>query len=135
MSKPTEKIYWKGIEELTNHIDFVKNAEAEFSIPEGQDFNSHSLNAGEGSNRRDFLKLLGFSVAAVSLAACETPVKHAVPFLNKPEEYDPSIANYYASSYFDGGNYCSILVKTREGRPIKIEGNTLSSITKAAQVL
>jgi molybdopterin-containing oxidoreductase family iron-sulfur binding subunit len=72
---------------------------------------------------------MGFGVAAVSLAACEAPVKHAIPLLNKPEEYDPGIANYYASSFYDGGDYCSILVKTREGRPIKIEGNKLSSVS------
>jgi molybdopterin-containing oxidoreductase family iron-sulfur binding subunit len=130
MSKPTEKIYWKGYEELTNDLEFVKNAEVEFSLPDDHTPNSLTLNGGDGSNRRDFLKILGFSVAAVSLAACETPVKHAIPFLNKPEEYDPSIANYYASSFYDGSSYCSVLVKTREGRPIKIEGNTLSSVTK-----
>ncbi|MCU0355853.1 MAG: molybdopterin oxidoreductase, partial [Cytophagales bacterium] len=49
---------------------------------------------------------------------------------NKPEEIEASIANYYASTYFDSdGDYSSVLVKTREGRPIKIEPNPLSSIT------
>ena len=80
--------------------------------------------------RRDFLKFLGFSVAAASLAACEAPVKKTIPYLIKPEEITPGVANYYASSYHDGYDYCSILVKTREGRPIKIEGNTRSGFTK-----
>jgi MoCo/4Fe-4S cofactor protein with predicted Tat translocation signal len=123
MSNTNQKVYWRGYEELTNDLEFVKNSEQEFNLP------SESENSGS-PDRRDFLKALGFSVAAVSLAACEAPVKHAIPFLNKPEEYDPGIANYYASSYYDGGDYCSILVKTREGRPIKIEGNLLSSVTK-----
>ena len=48
----------------------------------------------------------------------------------KPEEVVSGIANYYASSLIDGSEYCSILVKTREGRPIKIEGNELSALTK-----
>jgi molybdopterin-containing oxidoreductase family iron-sulfur binding subunit len=74
--------------------------------------------------------MLGFGVAAVSLAACESPVKKTIPYLNKPEDVEPTIANWYASTYTDGGDYASILVKTREGRPIKIEGNKLSSVSK-----
>jgi molybdopterin-containing oxidoreductase family iron-sulfur binding subunit len=114
-----ENRYWKGIEEYTNDTEFVKNAEKEFSdgMPE------------LGNNRRDFLKLMGFSIAAASLAACEAPIKKAIPYLNKPEELDPSIPNYYASTYYQGGDYASILVKTREGRPIKIDGNKLSKIS------
>ena len=123
MSINNEKIYWRGYEELTNDLEFVKNAESEFNMPGEEE---KSLLA----DRRDFLKAMGFGIAAVSLAACEAPVKHAIPLLNKPEEYDPGIANYYASSFFEGGDYCSILVKTREGRPIKIEGNKLSSVTR-----
>ncbi len=122
MSKENNSIYWRGYEELSNNLEFVKNAGSEFNIPGEEEQKS-------APDRRDFLKAMGFSVAAVSLAACEAPVKHAIPFLNKPEEYDPGIANYYASSYFDGGDYCAILVKTREGRPVKIEGNKLSSVS------
>ena len=115
------KIHWKGIEQLTNQLDFVKNTDKEFS-----DVPSEGISE---TNRRDFLKLLGFSMAAVSLAACEAPVKKAIPYLNKPENIDPTVPNYYASTYYDSnGGYSSILVKTREGRPIKIEGNNMSSI-------
>ncbi|TAE45095.1 MAG: 4Fe-4S dicluster domain-containing protein [Cytophagales bacterium] len=118
------KVYWKGIEELTNDVEFVKHAEKEFpqDLPETKQ--------GEENNRRDFLKLMGFSVAAASLVACEAPIKKAIPFLNKPENLDPSIPNYYASTYFEAGDYASVVVKTREGRPIKIEGNSLSTISK-----
>ncbi len=124
------KIYWKGIEELTNDVDFVKNAHKEFPdyLPVSEQ--SGKQEEGSGTNRRDFLKLMGFGVAAVSLAACEAPVKKAIPYLNKPEEIEASIANYYASTYAQDGEYCSILVKTREGRPIKIEGNELSKVTQ-----
>ncbi len=69
-------------------------------------------------------------MAAATLASCEAPVRKAIPYLNKPEEVDPGIANWYASTYFEGGDYNSVLVKTREGRPIKLEGNPLSPITK-----
>jgi MoCo/4Fe-4S cofactor protein with predicted Tat translocation signal len=118
----TTKKYWKGVEELKNDIGFVKNANREFNLDDIE--NDPSV------QRRDFLKVLGFSVAAVSLAACDAPVRKAIPYLNKPESVEPGIPNWYASTYAEGGDYCSILVKTREGRPIKIEGNRLSSITK-----
>ncbi|HLO46782.1 MAG TPA: TAT-variant-translocated molybdopterin oxidoreductase [Leadbetterella sp.] len=116
----TNKRYWKGIEELKNDINVVKNADKEFNL-EGLE---------GGTYRRDFLKMLGFGVAAVSLAACNAPVRHTIPYLNKPEDIEPGIPNYYASTFALAGNYCSILVKTREGRPVKIEGNKLSGVTK-----
>ena len=122
--------YWKGVEELQNDPSFVKNAHNEF--PEYLPVGTNGSEADEisGTHRRDFLKLLGFGVAAATLAACEAPVKKAIPYLNKPEEIDPSVANWYASSFADGVDYCSVLVKTREGRPIKIEGNKYSSVSK-----
>jgi molybdopterin-containing oxidoreductase family iron-sulfur binding subunit len=127
----SNKRYWKGIEELTNEPSFVKNIHNEFgNMPSETDAKGDSLVDGAGTHRRDFLKMLGFGVAAVSLAACESPVKNTIPYLNKPEDVEPTIANYYASTYTDGGDYASILVKTREGRPIKIEGNKSSSISK-----
>ncbi|WP_028980927.1 TAT-variant-translocated molybdopterin oxidoreductase [Sporocytophaga myxococcoides] len=126
--KDNNKKYWKGIEELSNDPEFLKHAHNEFpeflSVKE-----KGSSDASDAPDRRDFLKLLGFSVAAVSLAACEAPVKKVIPYVNKPVDVDPGIANWYASTYQEGGEYCSILVKTREGRPIKIEGNKLSPVT------
>jgi molybdopterin-containing oxidoreductase family iron-sulfur binding subunit len=119
------KLYWKGLEQLRNDESFVKNNQSEF--PEYLPISDKS---GNGPSRRDFLKMMGFGVAAVSLAACEAPVKYAIPYLNKPVDVDPTIPNYYASTYAEGGDFCSIVVKTREGRPIKIEGNKYSDITK-----
>jgi MoCo/4Fe-4S cofactor protein with predicted Tat translocation signal len=120
--KDSKKVYWKGIEQLANHPEFVKNSQHEFAQPGPEEDLGHS--------RRDFLKMMGFGVAAVSLAACEAPIRKAIPYVNKPVDIDPSIANYYASTYINGGEYCSIVVKTREGRPIKIDGNAISSVTK-----
>ncbi|MCF2506481.1 TAT-variant-translocated molybdopterin oxidoreductase [Dyadobacter sp. CY107] len=121
----TNKRYWRGLEELRNDEKFVKDARSEFS--DGPTENQYeSLVDGAGTHRRDFLKVLGFGMAAVSLAACEAPVKKAIPYVNKPEGEFPTIANWYASTYAEGGDYASILVKTREGRPVKIEPNSLS---------
>jgi MoCo/4Fe-4S cofactor protein with predicted Tat translocation signal len=121
--------YWKGIEELENSPEFVKGAFTEFAefLPVKD---SHGSSDATVAPRRDFLKLMGFGIAAATLASCETPVRKAIPYLNKPEEVDPGIANFYASTYFNGQDYNSILVKTREGRPIKLEGNPESPITR-----
>ncbi|MES2592551.1 MAG: TAT-variant-translocated molybdopterin oxidoreductase [Bacteroidota bacterium] len=128
------KKYWKGLEELNNSPSFVQNVNNEFAeqIPVEDFLGDNNLSVNNGTNRRDFLKFLGFSVAAASLAACETPVNKAIPYLNKPEEITPGVANWYASTYYDGRDYSAILVKTREGRPIKITGNQLSKVTKGA---
>lgn len=124
------KVYWKGFEELENDPEFVKNRENEFA----EDLPLHEMVADEStvnttSNRRDFLKFLGFSVTAATLAACETPIKKAIPYVIRPETVIPGVPNYYASTYYDGFDFHSILVKTREGRPIKVEGNRLSKLT------
>ncbi len=122
--KENKKTYWKGLEELSNDPEFVKHAGREFpEVP--------SVIGEDGSaSRRDFLKVMGFSLAVASLAACEAPVRKAIPYVNKPVDINPSIPNYYASTFSSGGDYASIVVKTREGRPIKIDGNDLSPINK-----
>ncbi|MBR9999732.1 MAG: TAT-variant-translocated molybdopterin oxidoreductase [Cyclobacteriaceae bacterium] len=125
--KGNRKIYWNGLEQLSNDPEFVKHADREF--PEELPLPGDAEKANSGT-RRDFLKMMGFSVAAASLAACEAPVRKAIPYLNKPVDVDPGIPNFYASTYMMGGDYCSIVVKTREGRPIKITGNHLSGVTK-----
>lgn len=117
----TKKTYWKGIPQLKNDPEYVKHADKEFVDLGVQEDPGHS--------RRDFLKMMGFSVAAASLAACEAPIRKAIPYINKPLDADPGIPNYYASTYTQGGNYCSIVVKVRDGRPIKVEGNSLSNVT------
>jgi MoCo/4Fe-4S cofactor protein with predicted Tat translocation signal len=123
--------YWKGIEELDNSPEFAKNAFAEF--PDFLPVKESRAGETEDSSvapRRDFLKLMGFGVAAATLASCEAPVRKAIPYLNKPEEVDPTISNFYASTYFTGSDYNAVLVKNRDGRPIKLEGNPESPVTR-----
>jgi MoCo/4Fe-4S cofactor protein with predicted Tat translocation signal len=116
---------WVSSDDLNREEGFLQSAQQEFSVETSIEENNGQWEA----SRRDFLKILGFGVGAATLAACETPVKKAVPFVSKPDEIVPGVANYFASSIVDGGDYCSVLVKTREGRPIKIEGNALSSVS------
>lgn len=129
MSKVTK--YWKGIEERDQDVTFLEKANNEFpqELPTDEFLGDKKI--GESSTgRRDFLKFMGFSVAAATLAACEAPVIKSVPYVNKPEDIIPGIANWYASTYWDGNDYGSILIKTREGRPIFIKGNADHGINK-----
>ena len=114
------KKYWKGLEEINKTPEFVEKNKHEFaeSLPIEELLEGTGLNSV--TPRRDFLKAMGFGIGAVSLAACNVaPIQKSIPYLIKPEEVTAGIPNYYASSYKGG----SILVKTREGRPIKVEGN------------
>ncbi len=116
---------WVSSDDLNREENFLQSAEQEFSV-------ASSVEEGNGqweASRRDFLKILGFGIGAATLASCETPVKKAIPYVSKPDEIVPGVANYFASSIVEGGDYCAVLVKTREGRPIKIEGNALSSVS------
>ncbi|WP_293745161.1 TAT-variant-translocated molybdopterin oxidoreductase [uncultured Pedobacter sp.] len=116
----SNKKYWKGLEEYNNTPDFVKNNKNEFAEPLPIEDVLNEAGLSTVTPRRDFLKALGFGLGAVTLAACQTaPVHKSIPYLVKPEEVTPGIPNYYTSSF----NGQSILVKTREGRPIKIEPN------------
>lgn len=116
----SNKKYWKGLEEYNNTPDFVKNNKNEFAEPLPIEDVLNEAGLSTVTPRRDFLKALGFGLGAVTLAACQsTPLKKSIPYLVKPEEVTPGIPNFYTSSF----NGQSILVKTREGRPIKIEPN------------
>ena len=119
-----KKKYWKGLAQLNNDPIAEKLAHNEFAehLPIDEFLNDEQV-ASNSTSRRDFLKFLGFSTAAATLAACETPVVKSVPYLVKPDEIIPGVANYYATTIYDGRDYASVLVKTREGRPIKIENN------------
>ncbi len=125
-----EKKYWKSLEEIqpqSNGKYQEKQAPSEASSP--MDILSDELNE-KSSSRRDFLKWCGISFfSATVISACENPVKKAIPYLNQPEEIIPGKPTWYASSFIQGNEYCPILVKNRDGRPIKIEGNDLSSLT------
>lgn len=127
------KKYWRGLPELNESPEFLKQHQSEFAEPLPIDeFLNGEEEEKSGTSRRDFLKVMGFSTAAVALAACETPVNKAIPYVVKPEEVTPGVANFYASTFYDGHDYASVLVKTREGRPVKIEGNELSKISHGA---
>ncbi len=125
------KTYWRSIEELDNPKELRRAEVREEAKQKSMLMKGDSdLN---GSSRRDFLKTFGFGIAAASIvASCKRPIDKAIPYLVKPAEITPGTANYYASSFFEGNEYGSVAVKVRDGRPIKIEGNALSSISQGA---
>ncbi|MEL6696951.1 MAG: TAT-variant-translocated molybdopterin oxidoreductase [Bacteroidota bacterium] len=128
--------YWRGLEELEQSPEFLAQAEKEFDNTD-QSIDEVLAEATEeamsfSSNRRDFLKVLGFGMTAATLSACaEGPVKKAIPYVSRPDtipdEIIPGVANYYATTTPSG---MPALAKTREGRPIKLEGNPDASVNK-----
>jgi len=124
------KKYWKSAEEFQG-ITAGNNMYGEETSKDQvlELFRSDFLK--KYSTRRDFLKVFGYSLSSAALvASCKRPVQKAIPYLIHPPEVTPGKSLYYATSFYDGHEYSGILVKTRDGRPIKIEGNLLSSFNR-----
>lgn len=108
--------YWQDVEKK---VLTKKELTQEFSDNE---FDSFSVQ----KTRRNFLKIMGFSVSALPLTGCiKIPVRKALPYLNKQDNTIPGVPNWYASTF----GQTPVLIKTREGRPIKVEGNDKSVTT------
>jgi molybdopterin-containing oxidoreductase family iron-sulfur binding subunit len=125
----SNKKYWKSVEELNENssiVEALRQNEFVNEIPTDKFLGDKDTLESTSTTRRDFLKYVGFSTAAASLAACEGPVKKSIPYVVQPTEIIPGVANYYATTIADGFDFASVLVKTREGRPIKIENNTMA---------
>jgi len=125
----SNKKYWKSVEELNENSTIVETLQQnEFveEIPTDEFLGDKESLESSSTTRRDFLKYVGFSTAAASMAACEGPVVKSIPYVVQPKEIVPGVANYYATTIANGYDFASVLVKTREGRPIKIENNTLA---------
>ena len=133
MNKNIKK-YWKSEIELTNSskVESLRNNEFVEKLPVEDILSDKKSLENSNTNRRDFLKYLGFCTSAAVLASCEGPVHKSVPYVIQPERIRPGISNYYATSMFDGYDCANILVKTREGRPIKIENNKLAKFHGSA---
>ena len=131
----SNKKYWKNEAELNPNdsiVEALKQNEFVEQIPVDDFLGDKETLSSTNTNRRDFLKYVGFSTAAASLAACEGPVVKSIPYVVLPENIVPGVANYYATTIANGFDFASILIKTREGRPIKVENNTLAKIGGSA---
>jgi len=73
--------------------------------------------------RRDFLKLVGIGVAGAAAGCAQPPAEKLLPYLVQPNDVLPGIPYFFASTCRECPAGCGILVKQREGRAIKVEGN------------
>ncbi len=131
----SNKKYWKSVEELDENssiVEALRNNEFVEEIPTTEFLSDKEALSSSSTTRRDFLKYVGFSTAAATLAACEGPVHKSIPYVLQPEQIIPGVADFYATTMFDGFDFANLLVKTREGRPIKIENNTIAGAKFAA---
>jgi MoCo/4Fe-4S cofactor protein with predicted Tat translocation signal len=117
-TKSPDPHYWRSFEQLSKDPLVIEASRHEFKKGTTDDFDPKDLS---GVSRRKFLALLGASAALASAGCTDYRDKgEIIPYTNKPEELTLGKANYYASTAYDGSG---ILIKTREGRPIKIDGN------------
>ncbi len=133
----SNKKYWKSVEELKETspiVDTLKHNEFVDEIPTDEFLADKETLETSSTTRRDFLKYVGFTTAAASLAACEGPVVKTIPYVIKPDDIIPGVADYYATTMVDGFDFANILVKVREGRPIKIEPNKEANGSTNARV-
>ena len=131
MEKEKNKLqsgYWRGFKELYKDPEFEKAKENEFA---GEIDSSAGLASLSGISRRKFLALFTASAAFAAAGCSDYRDKGAiVPYNKKPEEITPGIPNWYASTCTLCPNACGILIKTREGRPIKVDGNPDHPVSK-----
>ena len=131
----SNKKYWKSEAELNPNdsiVEALRNNEFTEEIPVDDFLGDKETLSASNTSRRDFLKYVGFSTAAATVAACEGPVNKSIPYVVQPDRIVPGVANYYATTIADGFDFASILVKTREGRPIKIENNSDAKVNGGA---
>ncbi len=120
-NKVQEKKYFRSLEELEGSKEYKEKAGREF--PEG---------ASEMNNdwsRRNFMGIMGASIALAGLAGCRRPKEKIVPYVIPPEDVIPGIAQQYATTMPFGTSSYGIVVESHEGRPTKIEGNKLHPST------
>lgn len=128
--------HWMTMDELSPQYWTDKAAQEK----RGQEFFEKPIESLEnlektgqaGIARRDFLTLMGASMALTATACARRPVNKIIPYVVKPEEIIPGVSYSYASTFNDGFNSYGILTTNREGRPIKLEGNPDHPVNKGA---
>ena len=119
--------YWRSVSDLNQDPGMLHVAQPEF-MP-GVD------EPPSGASRRQFLQLMGASIALAGLTGCRRPVEKTLPYSRKPEEVIPGIPLHYATSMPFRGNVVGLLVQSHEGRPTKVEGNPDHPVSQGASGL
>jgi MoCo/4Fe-4S cofactor protein with predicted Tat translocation signal len=110
------RTYWRTLEEKALGPEAIRNRDREFA--QGQ------LDVPTGFQRRDFLQLMGASLALAGITACtERPVERILAYTKTPEGIAPGNPLHYATAYARDGIGTGLLVTSWEGRPTKVEGN------------
>ena len=110
------RAYWRSLEELADTPEFRQYIHREFPV-QASEFN-------DPAGRREFLKLMGASLALAGVSACtRQPPEKIVPYVRQPEEIIPGRPLFFATSMPLGGVGMPLLAENHMGRPTKLEGN------------
>ena len=118
LERASGREFWRGLDELAETKEFQEFLEEEFP--------RQAAPLASAVDRRDFLKILGASLAFAGLSACarpRAPTEKIVPYVQAPEEIIPGKPLFFASALTDGGYAEGLLVESHQGRPTKVEGN------------
>ncbi len=117
LSAATGPKYWRTLEELAGTPEFEEMLHREFP-------RQASEWTGDGTSRRDFLKIMSASLALAGMTACtKQPLEPIVPYVRQPEEIVPGKPLFFATSMPFSSWSAPVLAESHEGRPTKIEGN------------
>ncbi len=127
IGEPAAPAYWKSIEDLRSGPRFT----GEF--PGGLPPILSDLPAKTETTRRDFLTLMGFSLAVAGLSGCRAPVQSAIPLLVGSDQIIPGVSSWYATTCRGCASSCSLLVKQREGGRSRLKA-TLNQLCSAVEL-
>jgi MoCo/4Fe-4S cofactor protein with predicted Tat translocation signal len=119
---PAQPRFWRSLNELENTPEFQQHLAREFPYLE-------QAEASFGFTRRDFLKLMGASLALGGLTGCRRPVNKIVPYVKQPEDVIPGKPLYYATTMPFGEEAFGVVAESHEGRPTRLDGNELHPAT------
>ncbi|MBI5648641.1 MAG: TAT-variant-translocated molybdopterin oxidoreductase [Ignavibacteriae bacterium] len=125
-TRDTGKTYWKSFQELARDPAVMEQLHNEFPA----DYDA-PLGSASAMTRRTFIGLMGASVA-LAATGCRKPEQEIVPYVRKPESLVPGVSQHYATVFALGYAAQPLLVRSREGRPIKVEGNDRDTTTGGA---
>lgn len=121
ISRKTGREFWRSLEELAGTDKFRDFLHREFPALNAPETDPSML---DSTGRRNFMKLMGASLALAGLTACtRQPLEHVVPYVKTPDGLVPGKPQFYATAMTLNGVASGLLVESHEGRPTKIEGN------------
>ena len=128
-NKKAEKKYWLNLDQWKSSFLSEKTGseDKEFINPLPSQEEAQDL-----WERREFLQLMAAGMALAGTGCMRRPAEKIVPYIKRPDDVVLGEDSFYSSSYYDGGEGFGILVKSREGRPIKIEGNKNHPMNKGS---